>query len=1180
MALFGISVALFTRYSLSTSINYTDPNRSVPRAHRGKVSALSFAHGIVLQATLFCLLNGISAARDPGLMLATQSQSGTAQTPCTLEPLGGQFKLACTADLSVRLNPKGTPTQGTGVQNAKARPKPNAHKTDQTETNVQSSGEQAFLSYGNYADVAIGKPAGNSLTLSVPAFARRVVLVSGGRCHRATPAAGTCAPIALLVNIGSDTINNTHWIVALSWSGDDVQMANDMSSQEDFTLVINGKVATQQNVQDLLRPDPVGFHVELYKSSHACRKYVPNEEPETLDFGMNPASDQSLDNGIWVGSPKIFDSYRLRQMLSDAATQLAAINPWSAAAITGAYGNLQGVTSDVSYLAAQVTTLPTPTITTTSNLGTTASQTLTTPTVATTTTSTQCPQNYSPTLVAGTSSIICVPNAVAASGLVGTGVSQTTNGATNSSTTGATNSLQQQVTSGGVAGVLPTVQAPTPMTTPTNIGVSASDLLAEQVQLNAQLTILRLLLQGANSDQLILSHDRAVAQRGQTTLAFPITLAPQRRYKHSVAEVRVLILPRRQVGYFTPPKVSIVNLLPSEKTYNVAKVTSHQNSFGAGVAVEAVNIGAAGGKTKNRLYLAKDTDTVALQFPVGLPPDGSPHPSPAVPEEIRSGLEEASKWQEVGGCPALPNAASFLEGELSSSNTNAGVTDGTVSNLFDFQSSVMFGWQFRPVLGSSDVASNMRVVFAQLALPAGVQSDFEPAVFIQTSWREYDSKRQIVGPAFTSSCSWRRLNEAVAIVAPIKIKDLDVTDVGGGILRVRGAGQFFAAGVSVRSGATSTPIQQFDGQRIEYFANAKDILQNGDLTLVSESGTAIPFAIPWSDDKACRLYGPTLTAHPQPDGTSLVSLTFDREPDYDVQADGPQHPLVMIGTDVYGLKEKPFLDDSSCRKLPTGTHCTFSFAAPSDSLHGAHTFLVRDLAWDSRGSLGTIQFDPAFSGLAPMAKKDTTSAAPPGGAGAPPAPAAGGAPTPAASGVPAWFELTGSDLWQLHSFYVSGISACRDDGSCLYAYDDDGLPLPLNPRTFRVVSDTVAGIKLLPIATLHLAWQPSGGQKPVLWELKPKTDDSKPKLVADTPVLYVADSRLVTFSGIDLSKVTAVTFEGNTLVSKINKKDLQVVVTTLVTAKPGHKELQAVQPDPNDKTKTTTTQLALEVVVR
>jgi hypothetical protein len=184
VALFGISVALFTRYSLSTPINCTYPNRSVRRAHRRKVSASSFAHGIVLQATLFCLLNGISAARDPELTLATQSQSGTAQTPCTLKPSGGQFKLACTSDLSVRLSPTGAPTQGNGVQNAKARPKPNVPKTNETEANVHSSVGQAFLSYGNYADIAIGKPVDNSLTLSVPAFARRVVLVSGGRCHR------------------------------------------------------------------------------------------------------------------------------------------------------------------------------------------------------------------------------------------------------------------------------------------------------------------------------------------------------------------------------------------------------------------------------------------------------------------------------------------------------------------------------------------------------------------------------------------------------------------------------------------------------------------------------------------------------------------------------------------------------------------------------------------------------------------------------------------------------------------------------------------------------------------------------------------------------------------------------------------------------------------------------------
>jgi hypothetical protein len=346
-------------------------------------------------------------------------------------------------------------------------------------------------------------------------------------------------------------------------------------------------------------------------------------------------------------------------------------------------------------------------------------------------------------------------------------------------------------------------------------------------------------------------------------------------------------------------------------------------------------------------------------------------------------------------------------------------------------------------------------------------------------------------------------------------------------------------------------------------------------SLVSESGSAVPFTIPRSDAKRCDLINPEMIAYPQPDGTAHVTVSFNREEDYDIDRDrdGAQHPLVMVGTDIYGLSDKPFSDQSYCNRWFGGTHCIFHFIASADSLRAARNFTVRDVAWDAHGSAGTIRFSPAFSALAPMTKPAAPPALP---APAVPPTAPPPAPVPA---VPKWYELTGTDLWQLHSYYVSGISACMNDGSCLYAYDDSGVPIPLTGQTFRVVSDTIASVKLPAVTALRLAWQPAGEQ-PVLWELKPKEEEPKTKPVADIPVLYVADSRAVTFSGPDLSKVTAVTFEGNLLTSTPKKKDLQVQVTTVVTKKPGHKELLAVQPDPKDKTKNITTQLPLDVVVR
>ncbi len=89
----------------------------------------------------------------------------------------------------------------------------------------------------------------------------------------------------------------------------------------------------------------------------------------------------------------------------------------------------------------------------------------------------------------------------------------------------------------------------------------------------------QMLLQGSDSDKLLVADGRALAMRKQTTLSFPITLRPPAPYKHAVAEVRILVIPRR-AAMIAGTRMDVVNLLPSEKTYNVAKITSKQKAFG------------------------------------------------------------------------------------------------------------------------------------------------------------------------------------------------------------------------------------------------------------------------------------------------------------------------------------------------------------------------------------------------------------------------------------------------------------------------------------------------------------------------------------------------------------------------------------------------------------------------
>src|SRR5262249_28716814 len=65
---------------------------------------------------------------------------------------------------------------------------------------------------------------------------------------------------------------------------------------------------------------------------------------------------------------------------------------------------------------------------------------------------------------------------------------------------------------------------------------------------------------------------------------------------------------------------AVTALLPQEKTYNVAALTDHMNSIGAGVVVGSVGLGASGSWGHKSLYLVQDQDTIAMLQPQGKDP--------------------------------------------------------------------------------------------------------------------------------------------------------------------------------------------------------------------------------------------------------------------------------------------------------------------------------------------------------------------------------------------------------------------------------------------------------------------------------------------------------------------------------------------------------------------------------
>ncbi|HZQ20479.1 MAG TPA: hypothetical protein VFA90_17430 [Terriglobales bacterium] len=775
----------------------------------------------------------------------------------------------------------------------------------------------------------------------------------------------------LYVNVTSDPSKERHWIKALTATNDGLRVEPDLFKTLDdkkFTLVVNGIPLTSRYANFVFGSKDVStYHVEAFEYIDGCRKFSLKYEngisPEALDIEIPILKlSEQYDTGIRVGAPKVYDSYLLRNKLANAANQLAAISPWSATAITNAYGTIQGVTRDQSYFAAQLQTIATPAQTLTNSIGSTSLS----PTVTTTQTA-QCPAGYIASPLS-TSGVTCTPIAQpscptgyyvsSVSPLVctilpatnpGTQIPIATNGgqlppATFSSTqnNGAPLYNQVQTNVPSYTPTIPTAPSSNPFSTPTNISVSSADMLAEQVQLNAQLQMYQMLLQGSQSDQFLVKNSLAVAPRAQTTIGFQVTLAPPRQYKHAVAEVRVVIVPhptQEQLLAQSGEHISVVNLLPSQKTYNVAKITSHQNAFGAGAVIEQVNLGVSTGRSKDRLYLAKDTDTVALEYP-SLPTPGS---IPSFPERALQALEEIVKEQSLGECP------NTWEDDLSAL----------------LSGSIMFGWQFRPVLGAEYVSAGPREVFAQLALPNELDQDgFAPAVYIQTRWREYDEKHQVVGPIFRNSCSWTRAQDSISILSPLRVHGVSWEDVGNGILKVRAVGKFFSSGMTVMSAGTNIPPTTFDGKSIQFFAPAHDLLQNGELILLGENGRTTPLTnTPRSEQ--CKIETAYVKAVPRPDGNSNVELHVKYGSDFqsDDSRDGPVRPLVLVGNDVYGINAKPFQEDyqHSCER---GNVCTYRFLASTDSLRSAQTALVRDISWNSIQRVIPIEIGPTFSSLA------------------------------------------------------------------------------------------------------------------------------------------------------------------------------------------------------------------------
>jgi len=479
--------------------------------------------------------------------------------------------------------------------------------------------------------------------------------------------------------------------------------------------------------------------------------------------------------GIFVEAPKVYDDAMLLQMLRAAEARLATIQTIDQSGILSRIGAVSGATQRISSfgLNAQTSQIP------------------------------------------------------GASSVAKTGGTVTTNSATDNVDTAGkpsstdllstvTTSPSGDVTTTAPAFGPPTATAPAASTTlPAAFSVSASDALNEMMQLTYEIANLRMLLEGAISDQVMvkLPVGQKVGQKyikPRLTLGFPITLTSD-RYQDAVAVVEVEVKKKGDlIGDQLP---TVTALLPRERTYNVAAITDSSMSIGAGVATSVIGVSGSFLTGRKTYYISQDQDTVAMTF-------------------------QPASADTVG-----------------------------------------FRWQFRPVLGKRQVRSGLKQTFVQLAFPAPLSDDELGTMSVRTYWLKYDRKsgktEKLVKGSYSEYNS-RPVVRGYVASAVLDFSNDNLQDLGAGQMFVDVPGRFLA-GTYLRLG--SLTLRDGDGFRLEPFAAKftapiAELAMRG-VSIVGRDGTQEPLLIAANAKHIPESAAARVTL--LDDGNATLTVTLDRD---------------------------------------------------------------------------------------------------------------------------------------------------------------------------------------------------------------------------------------------------------------------------------------------------------------
>jgi len=587
-----------------------------------------------------------------------------------------------------------------------------------------------------------------------------------------------------------------------------------------------------------------------------------------------------VDNGIVVTGVKQYSDAVLQAMLDASRQKLMSLQLIDQAGIASRIGGLQGSTSSVSGFGVSVNGPSLPGVTTTANTGNTQT------TTANGTSSQVTGGGTTTTQSSQTGNTGGVPSQASSSQLQVTGPSTTT-GATGTDQTVISGPNMQTVTTQAAANpTAPSVPATSSYTLPSGFSVSASDVLNEQMQTNADIEGYTILLDGAIDDHLMVvpvGNRKQQIAKTRVTLGVPVDIRNSGKYPDAVAEVTLRVT-AASTSTVLDARPGIVALLPTQKTYNVASIVDHSVSVGGGLVTSVASVGVSWLWGHHTYYIVKDQDTVAFEL------------------------------------PADPNAPMTQS----------------------------FGWQFRPTLGQRKVIEGPRQVFVQLAFPTmPAPASVVPVlgtVYVTTTWKKLDRKRNAVSPTpISGSVSTysvpfivQQYNLAPDVGAP------DWSDNGDGTLTVLLAGSFLS-GTFVQAGAktyadgaagfTRTP------DYVQFTLPELDVATQR-IRIIDRSGVGSDIVYPDTlrSDRCLAIKDAT----PNPISPTLTELTLNLvikdDKDCGGMMPGPslstKDLVVLAGNHVFGLRDAPFA---------SRTDASLTVLMPTDLLRANHEIVVKRL---------------------------------------------------------------------------------------------------------------------------------------------------------------------------------------------------------------------------------------------